>query len=346
MRLLLLLLLPLLPLVADSNGVTIYEAAGTTQTAHPRTIFRAFRQGEFPSGYYPKPRADGSVPATWQVDVSTTWPDGSLQFAFISLPVTIAANGSVTVDFVKDANPCHLGGLATCQAAALSQGGMTAFMSGSWDLVLRGTANSLTYSASAKTMIGTGAWSYWLRGPVVTRVLVEDVSRPNPAYDFGWQWDGSNWQAPSAEKYKSIHPMFMVSFYPGYTAGVEGEVIAESAWTSRLQRQIFDLEVQTYGGTVAYSKTAFDLPARSMFSRFVWSGTAPGDIQIDHNLRYLISTKILPPYDYTQTVPSASVNTRLSNYDSRLAGDDPQSCTNTGYCASWLKDIPATGGRG
>jgi hypothetical protein len=338
-----------LPLMALDNGITVSDATGVG-VSRPVTVPRIFSQGEFPSGTYPKPRIGGVVPAGWQVDVKTTWPDGSVMQAFVSFHVALSANGSASVDFVTDSNPCHLGNISTCQAAALSQGGMTGFDTGggagSWDFVFQGTANAITYSASAKAMVGAGAWAYWLRGPVVTRVLVEDVSRPNPAFDFGWQWDGAAWQAPSEERFKSIHPMFMVSFYPGYTAGVEGEVIAESPWTSRLQRQIFDLEVQTFSGSIAYSKAAFDLPARSMFTRMVWSGAAPGDIQIDHNLKYLISTKVLPPYDYTQSVPVGSVNSRISAYDSRLAGDDPQSCSNSGYCASWLKAIPTTGGRG
>lgn len=337
-------------LLALDNSIVVNEASGLDQSARPVTVPRVFSQGEIPNGFYPRPRINGADVDSWQVDVKNSWPDGSVMMAFISFHVSLTAGGSAQVDFVQDPNPCHLGNLATCQAAALSQVGMTGFDTGngagSWDFVVKGTANTISYSASARAMISGGAWSYWLRGPVVTRVLVEDVTRPNPAYDFGWEWDGSAWQAPSAEQYKSIHPMFMVSFYPGYRSGVEGEVIAESAWTSRLQRQVFDLEVQTYGGMVAYSKAAFDLPARSMFTRLVWSGTAPGNVQIDHNLKYLISTKILPPYDYRQSVPAADTNARLSSYSAKLAGDDPQSCSNTTYCGSWLKYIPQTGGRG
>jgi hypothetical protein len=331
---------------AMSNGVVLYEASGITQTARPVTLSRVFAQGEFPANFYPKPRIGGVVPSAWQVDVKNTWPDGSVMLAFVSFPATVAGNGSAAVDFVKDANPCHLGNLAVCQAAALDQPGMAGFASGAWDFVLQGTANSVTYSASAKTMLGAGAWTYWLRGPVVTRVLVEDVSRPNPVYDFGWQWDGTAWQAPSADTYRSVHPMFMVSFYPGYTAGVYAEVMAQNAWTSRLQRQVFDLSVLTFGGAVAYNKPNFDLPARSMFSRSVWSGTAPGRIQIDHNLQYLVSTRVFPPFDYRQRVATSSVSTQMSTYDTHLNGDDPQSCTNSGYCASWVKYIPMTGGRG
>ena len=193
----LLLALACLPLMAAlDNSVRIYDASAGTQTDQPRTIHRYFAQGEFPAGTYPKPRVTGGVPATWQVDVENTWPDGSVMGASISLPVSITANSYAVVDFVRDANPCHTGNLATCQAAALSQSAMLAFNSSAWDATLAGTANSVTYSANVRTMLAAGAWSYRKRGPVLTEVVVEDVSRPDPAYDFGWEYTGGAWQAP------------------------------------------------------------------------------------------------------------------------------------------------------
>lgn len=337
-------LLAAAPLAAMSNAVLVNDATGGG-VARPVTIPRLFMRGEFPAGRYPKPRAGGVTPASWQVDVKSTWPDGSVMMAYVSLPVTVPANGSVAVDFVADASPCHLGSAAACQGAALDQAAMVGFMGGNWDFVLKGTAGSVTNLASARAMIGAGAWSYWLRGPVVTRVLVEDVSRPSPAFDFGWYWDGSGWQAPPSNNYKSVHPMFMVSFYPSYTAGVEAEVMAWNNWTSRLQRQVFDLEVQTYGGAVQYSKAGFDLAARTRFTRLVWSGVAPGAVQIDFNLVYMIATRIIPPMDTTKPVSAAAVNGRLSAYAANLGADDPQSCSNATYCGSWLKYLPNTGGR-
>ena len=336
-----------LPLLALDNSVRLYDASAATQTNVPRTIHRYFAQGEFPSGYYPKPRVSGGVPAAWQVDVENTWPDGSVMAAFVSLPVSIAANGSVVVDFVRDANPCHLGNLATCQAAGLDQAGMTGFLSGAWDGVFEGTANSITYSASAKTMIGAGAWRYLLRGPVATRVLVEDSSRPNPAYDFGWEFSGGNWIAPSGDQFKSIHPMFVATFYTGWS-GVEIEFFVQNPWTTRMQRQVFDLAVKTGagGGTTAYSKSGFDFAARTAFNRLVWSGTATPAVQIDHNLKYLVSTKLIPPLDYNLLVPTTTANTLTTAYDNSLAGTDPQSCNQSGaMCAGVWWDLGDVGSR-
>lgn len=334
------------PLLAASNAVTIHEAAGVSQSAQPRTILHAFRQGEFPAGTYPKPRLGGATPAAWQVDVSTVWPDGSVQLAHVSTAVTVAAGGSVVMDFVRDANPCHLGNLATCQAAALDQSGMLAFNGGAWGGTIEGTAGGLTYGASARTMITAGAWSYRLRGPVVTQVVAEDVTRPEPAFDFGWQWDGTAWGAPANANYKSAHPIFVVSFHTGW-AGVEIEAILENCWTTRLQRLVLDIAVKSGAGgeTAVYAKTAFDLARASGFTRYFWSGAAPAAVQVDHNLRHLIGTGLVPAFDYGKSVPSALMGTLLAAYTSGLGGEDPQSCAGA-TCASWERNMPETGGRG
>jgi hypothetical protein len=333
--------------MALDNSVRLFEASGSAQNNQPRTIHRYFAQGDFPEGNYPKPRVGGAVPAAWQVDVENTWPDGSVMAAFVSLPVSIAANGNAVVDFVKDGSPCHLGGAAACQAAGLTKQQMLDFNAGAWGAVLEGTANAVSFAASARTMVGAGAWSYRLRGPVVTQILVEDVSRPSPAYDFGWEYSGGAWQAPSADKFKSVHPLFTLSFYAGWS-GVEVEAMAQNPWTTRGQRQVFDLAVKrgSDGATAVYSKTGFELPWGSQFSRYFWDGSAPAAVLVDFNLRYMISTRLLLPYDYTQKAPAQVVNNLIAAYDNRLKTDDPQSCSDAGYCGNWMKYVPTTGGRG
>jgi hypothetical protein len=339
-----LLILLAFPLIAQfNNGVRLYDASGSTQTSQPRTIHRYFAQGEFPSGYYPKPRVGGSVPANWQVDVESVWPDLSVMAAFVSLPVSITANGSAVVDFVPDSNPCHLGNLATCAAAALTQQQMLNFNGAAWGAVLSGTADFITYSANARTMLAAGAWTYRLRGPFVTQAVFEDVTRPNPLYDFGWQYSGGSWQAPSSDTYKSVHPVFVASFYAGW-AGVEVEVLAINGATTRLQRQVFDLSVTKTSGASVYSKTAFDLPARSAFSRYFWDGSAPAAIQTDWNLRYMVHSRILPPYSYSQQWSGA---TDVAQFDANKGAADIQDCDpGAGRCGNWQQYIPGTGGRG
>ncbi len=334
-----------LPLLALDNSIKVYEASGAAQSNRPLTVMMLFMEGEFPQGTYPKPRINGTAASAWQVDVKSTWPDGSILSAFVSFPLTLSANGNATVDFVPDTGACHLGSQAACEAAALDQNGMLNFLGGGWNAEIRGTANSISYSANARTMLAAGAWRYWLRGPVVTRVIVEETGF---TYDFGWQWNGSNWQAPSSDTYKSIHPMFELSFYPGWS-GVETGFRVENSWWTKLQNQKLKLEFLTGSPlSVAYSKTDYDLEAKAASSWYGWSGTAPAAVVIDRNLAYLVATRILPPYDLSIQLDSATLSTELSRWPANVGTDDqgrpdPRSCTTQNPCAYIKTDMPGTG---
>ncbi len=328
-----------------SNSIRIYEAGGSAQANRPFTVLMAFMEGEFPSGTYPKPRIGGAVPAAWQADVKSRWPDGSVLTAFVSFPVNLGANSNVMVDFVPDPNACHLGNQAVCEAAALDQAGMLSFMSGAWNAQIRGTANSISYTVDAKTMIGNGDWRYWLRGPVVTRVIVR---KNGFDYDFGWQWDGSNWQAPSDDRYKSVHPMFELSFYPGWS-GVETGFRVENSWWRKLQTLKLALEFLA-GNPAApvYAKTNYDLESKAASSYYSWSGAAPGDVFVDRNLAYLVATRIFPPYDLSVKLAGSTFSSYLSQWPGNVGTDDagrpdPRSCTTQNPCAYIKTDMPGTG---
>jgi len=335
-----------LPLLGLDNSIRIHEAGGASQSNRPFTALMLFLEGEFPSGTFPKPRINGTMPPAWQTDVKSRWPDGSVLSAFVSFPVSLSAGGNVKVDFVPDANACHLGGQAACEAAALDQSGMLNFLGGNWNAQIRGTANSISSTADAKTMIAAGAWRYWLRGPVVTRVIVEQFGFD---YDFGWQWDGANWQAPSSDTYKSVHPMFELSFYPGWS-GVETGFRVENPWWTKLQT--LKLKLEFLAGAPAapvYSKTNYDLEARAASSYYAWSGAEPGAVFVDRNLPYLVATRILPPYDFGVKVSASTITTYLGQWPANVGTDDfsrpdPRSCTSGMSLCAYIKTaMPDTG---
>lgn len=351
-----------LPASALDNSITIHEASGAVQIARPVTVYRSFAQGEFPSGSYPKPRLGGIVAGAWQVDIKTTWPDGSVQMAYVSFRLDLPANGSANVDFIADPKPCHLGDLATCQAAALTQAQMLGFDtgggSGSWSATWYGTINSIQFSASARAMLNAGAWRYQLRGPVVSGVIVEDRST-SLAFDFGWTYDSgtSSWTAPAAEMYKSIHPVYELRFYPDpdgpgpLTAwnGVEVDAQLWNASTTRYQKfNPIDLVLKTglSEGDTAYSVTGKVFHPRSRRHKLTWSGTAPGAVVIDFNFRYLIHTKLIGPYDYSLPVANTLADATIGSYNANLGPDEPQWCSNSAFCANWRKSVGTTGARG
>lgn len=317
--------------MAQPNGLTIREASGSNQTARPVTIGRVFKQGEIAN--WAKPRVNGIPVASWQNDVKNRWPDSSLKYAVISLPLAVSANATVVVDFVNDATgPCHLGNQATCEAAALDGAGMLAQRSSNWTATIEIT-NGATQTANARTMINAGAFSYWLRGPVVTQMIVRDVSSAR-AYDMGFATTGG------------LSPMFIITAYPAYPAGIRQEFVLENAWTDKVIDQTYSLAIKNGAGgsNTVYSRATFTHYPSARWHKGneanqIWDGTAPGAIEINHNARYLIAAKAFPNYDPDITIGSTVSTSVLNAWNASNRGDD------FGEEGTMYKGFATTGGR-
>jgi hypothetical protein len=341
------------------NCVTVYEASGSAQGARPTLIHRWFARGEVAG--YPRPLVGGASPSAWQADVKSRWDDGSVRVAYISWRQDLAANGSIQACFENSTDRSSAGDDAATSVAALTQAQMIGFDTGagegSWNGIAEGTVNSLSYSANAKTMLAAGNWSYWLKGPVVTWVVTEDRSTAL-SFDFGWEYDSgaAAWKAPTNDRYKSLHPIFCVQFWPdpdgagSLTAwpGVEVDAILWNASTTRLQRLPLDLlRVLTGdGSTVSYSQSPANFYARRTWHAVVWSGTTPASVVTDYNLKYLVHSGAIPSYDYRITVAAGQADSDLSDYSNRVGAEKPEWCLSTSYCGNWMKYERNTGGRG
>jgi len=339
-----------LPLAGLDNGISIVDLTGSTQTGRPFSISRVFAQGEISS--YAQPFINGLAAAAWQCDRKTTWSDGSLRHAIISFRATINAGTSIRVDFRGNVNPCSTGSLAACNSAALDQAGMLNFDAGggpgSWGAVLEATQGT-TRTASARSMIANGHWSYWLRGPVATQVIVEDASASRQ-YDFGWSctanctgtYSSATWSDDIT--YRSLHPRFVATFYPGW-AGVRVQPMIENHWTMQLQDQSYALVVKRgpTGGITVSSIAVF--PHYAMTRRAkgldLWDGAAPGAVKTDFNLPYLVYSKAVPPYDTERVVGCCGAQT---GGGLEKANHDSKNCAFNGPCQFQL-GFGTTGGR-
>lgn len=163
-----------------------------SQTSRPITVFKYFAQDEICD--YPQPYIDGVAATSWQSDIHTRWPvssrcaSGSVQQAYVTFAHTLVNTTNYVIDYRNNTNACHLGNLATCQAAALNQASMIAHHT-DWDGKMKVSAypqgSTTERTISAQTMLAAGHWEYLLRGPLVTRVKAEDRSSAR-TYEFGW----------------------------------------------------------------------------------------------------------------------------------------------------------------
>jgi hypothetical protein len=178
---------------------------------------------------------------------------------------------------------------------------------------------------------------------VVSAVIVEE--RTNLAYDFGWTYSGTAWEGASGANYKSLHPVFELRFYPGWS-GVEVDAQIWHASMGRFQTiPGLDLALKTGNaeGTTAYSVTGKTFNARSRRHKLTWSGTAPGAVVIDHNFAYLVHTKLIPSYEYGLGVATTLADSDLSTFNGKTDAADPQWGTTGG---NWQRAVGTTGARG
>lgn len=169
---------------AVPNNVWVRNPAETAQDNRPVTVSRFFARGEIAA--CPQAVVDGTTVET-QCDVKTRWDDGSVQHSLVTFFASVPAGGRLKVDFVNQAQT---------DATGLTKQEMFDFAGGKWGAAIAAGANTVDDSepvfVNAKDILG--AWNgtptdtsvrYWLRGPLVTQVIVEDKSAQTP-FDFGW----------------------------------------------------------------------------------------------------------------------------------------------------------------
>jgi hypothetical protein len=374
-------------LAADS--LTLYEVDGVVQSSRPVTLGRVFAQGEIAG--CPQPVVGGVGVTNYQADVKNRWGDGSVKFAVISFTQTLAAGSGTAVTFQNAASCNNTGYLTLAQ--------MQGFNGGNWGASLEVTAPGVPVVVrNAATMLGHSdpetapecGNHYWLQGPVVTQVIVQDCT-PALAYDFGFKnkqvttvtggslsatqtsvtvtyaadiaslalptvvtvdseqmnvtgvsgntltvvrgvngtaaayhangsvvssnAQPSTWEAAPSSLFNSLHPIFILSFYPSLNS-VKVDYIVEDLWTGKMQDQAYAFVLKA-GNPLAqvYAHSQFTHIGKTRWRKTFWSGLGVGHLRIDHDFAYLMATKALPNYD-----PSVGVNP-AGDYASFAAGD-------------------------
>lgn len=353
--------------VATTNKITINNTTGSTVN-QPYQISRVFKRGELAN--YPKP----SGFTEWQSVVKTRWPDGSVQHAIISFWRSTATDTADEILFVNSTDACHLGNEATCEAAGLDGAGMLAFNGGAWGAGINTTAAGVggSVTSSARTMLTAGKFTYWIRGPIETVAIIEDRTSAR-SYDYGYtcstncpgtpaDYSTATWTTDST--YKSLHPMFIATFFPSW-AGVYVEAIMQNGWTTAIQDQAYSVTIlkDSALGTTVKSSTFVSQIAMSEWVYRFWDGTAttlimpssdviftdgaPTTFSIDMNLPYIIASKIIPNHDQTVNV-AAYVDTEYEDeFITNLNGSEPFfNPLGTTRIGSMISSIATTGGRG
>lgn len=146
------------------------------------------------------------------------------------------------------------------------------------------------------------------------------------------------WTQAGEDKYRSLHPIFVLTFYPNWN-GIKIEAILENTWATRMQDQVYRARLlagtpgqQIWSGQIVQE-------AATRWHKTYWIGSTPPAIAVDHNLRYLISTGAIPSYDPDIKVSSAAISKEVETFRASDQGEPMGS-------AEWQVVMGATGGRG
>jgi hypothetical protein len=299
------------------DDVTISDASGSGQTNRPVSISRAFVQGEIPN--FAQASINGTALQT-QCDVKNRWPDGSLKFAVVSFVVpSITANGSVVVSFSNQVSGNNTGFLARSDM-------MGAGYNFDGQIQLTGAAS---HDISARALLsaagscndpgndpdgGQFKCTYWLKGPIVTAVILED--RIGRSFDVNTDSGTGN----------PLHPIFEAWFYPQDNMVQLGYTL-ENSWASTTSSNSARDQVYSFALTGGYTNptTLFTNSSFTQITRTRWhktfciNGTGAGNpnacgslLHVDHNWGYLAETKSTPHWDPTLQISSSLIAAEFS----------------------------------
>ena len=209
-----------------SNTITITEPHGENQTDYPIQIGRPFIKGEIAN--YPQVMYSGVAIPT-QADVKQRHDDGSVKHAILSfiLP-SLNANSSQTFSFVNK---------VTSDNTPLTKTEILADTTFNADMSFTFTETS---TVSARDMITSDNFEYWLQGPIATSIIVADHSTER-TYDVG------------SDTYRSVRPIFHVTFWPTIDK-YSVRYVAEAISTEALQDQVYDIELSINQSSSFYQK--------------------------------------------------------------------------------------------
>ena len=304
------------------DDVTVTDASGLGQTNRAVSISRPFVQGEIAG--FAQASIGGSALQT-QCDVKNRWPDGSLKFAVVSFVIpNIPANGSVIVSFSNQTSGNNTGFLAQSDM-------LNSAYNFDGQIQLTGAAS---HNISARAILsaagscndpgndpdsGQFECTYWLKGPIVTAVILED--RKGRSFDVNTDNGAGN----------PLHPIFEAWFYPQGNLVQLGYTL-ENTWASTTAAN--SARDQTYNLTLTAGNTSpvtlfGPTGSQTVITRTAWhrtfcaNGTGVGNpnvcgppMTIAHNWGYLAETKFLPHWDTNLVVDQTWVNSFVTAWNS------------------------------
>ena len=274
------------PLCAETiTTITVKEMDGVSTANYPLTFGLVFKQGAVTGNNvylntYPT-----------QTDVKTTYSDGSLRFAVISALVPMTANSDTVLNVNTTGTAASTTPMNKTEILATDIGATI-------DLIgLSGSGYSGNLQADLRAAItAESSLDYWLEGGVVSEILVNQTLN------------------------NSLNATWEVRFYPGtpFIRISHAMENVEASYRGNIDYAVTITQGESSPVSV-YAKPSFQHNTSSRWRKIFWLGSDPSEVEIHYDIDYLISTRMLPNYDTSLTVPE---NTLASSYTAWLATDN------------------------
>jgi hypothetical protein len=147
------------------------------------------------------------------------------------------------------------------------------------------------------------------------------------------------WAVAKERKRKSLHPIFVLTFYPGWQ-GVKVETIMENVYLDRVQDQHYSIRLflGTDAAAPVWERRGLTHYFSARWRKTFWYGQQPAALRIDHNLPYLIYSRVVPNYDTTIQLKQEAIIAELKKFHASDMGEPLGT-------ALWQPFMSATGGR-
>lgn len=270
------------------TDVKIQNTATTAQTNVPVTFGQVFAVGAVAPTDALVGKLDDGTAVPLQVDVKALHADGSVRHAIISAVVpTLGASQVRTISMMK-------GGKAAA-ATALATSNM---MANGFSASVSATINGVKYTAYADDLIKKAtAPKTWLAGNIVN------------------EWQVS---APLTSSSGAAHPHLTARFAVRWYQNIKKarvDVTVENDWAYEPNPQNFTYDASVLvGAKQVYAKTGMTHYHHARWRKvFWWNGDTP-QINIKHNIPYLIASGAVPNYDQTVQVPDSALADLATRY--------------------------------
>jgi hypothetical protein len=309
--------LPATPLLAAEpkpvTTVMVENTSGADRPAGPVTFGMIFAKGDVP-------RTPAVTGRTAQVDVKRRWPDGSVKHAVLTVDLpAIAKGGSDKLVFVTAEPPAARGPLDPKEGLAELKDAVV-------ELRIH---NGPAVSASLAKAIRAGEpRRVWLDGELAREVHFKAVPT-----DAEGRRDGD------------LEVRFRLRRYPAAKTARVAIVVENTKWTSPggvpydVTIRIGEKEVYARNRVGAWPQEKH-YAGHARWTRWVkrfWLGRPLDDVHVRYDVKYLVSTGLLPRYDPNVRVSEAALARMAAGWD-RAATDVLQRGTIAAY-------FPMTGGR-